>query len=562
MLADDATPENSNIFGIKNRRKCQRYVLRIQRRLDKAVAEGNQANIRKFSYLLAKRSKAVKILSVFRVCKENEGRHTAGVDGMSISEDRETAENQMIKLLNEVDITQTPKPIRRVYIPKPNSNKKRPLGIPTIRDRINQDITRTAVEPICEFYFLPCSYGFRPKRSCHDAIQDLFLKLSKKASKRWIIEGDIKGCFDNIRHSHILDTLRSWKVSSWITHLINRMLKAGGAIGTPQGGIISPMLANVALTCLDKKMREESQDLMNPIVRYADDFIVVAKDESRAIELKEVIKQHLNKEVGLELSDEKTHITEISKGFEFLGFNIKKYKEKLLIKPSKESIKGLNYEIRETAKKCEEAETLIRKLNPILIGWANYYRHVVSKEIFSEMDTYTFECVYNWIRDKHPTRGEKWKANRYFKTINKERWYFYENNMTLSKISRIPIKRFVKIRSDIRLYDMNDSEYWNKREFTNSKDSIYNSFESTKLFRGQKGKCEYCNQSISQKDIQDYNIHKHHLTPISKGGDYELSNLRLLHTPCHKELHSKLSLDDMASYIDKGIDYVRLTRPA
>lgn len=562
MLADDATPENSNIFGIKNRRKCQRYVLRIQRRLDKAVAEGNQTNIRYYSYLLAKRSKAVKILSVFRVCKENEGRHTAGVDGMSISEDRETAENQMIKLLNEVDITQTPRPIRRVYIPKPNSNKKRPLGIPTIRDRINQDITRTAIEPICEFYFLPCSYGFRPKRSCHDAIQDLFLKLSKKASKRWIIEGDIKGCFDNIRHSHILDTLRSWKVSSWITHLINRMLKAGGAIGTPQGGIISPMLANVALTCLDKKMREESQDLMNPIVRYADDFIVVAKDESRAIELKEVIKQHLNEEVRLELSDEKTHITEISKGFEFLGFNIKKYKEKLLIKPSKESIKGLKYEIKETVKKCEEAETLIRKLNPILIGWANYYRHVVSKEIFSEMDTYTFECVYNWTRDKHPTRGEKWKANRYFKTINKERWYFYENNMTLSKISRIPIKRFVKIRSDIRLYDMNDSEYWNKREFTNSKDSIYNSFESTKLFRGQKGKCEYCNQSISQKDIQDYNIHKHHLTPISKGGDYELSNLRLLHTPCHKELHSKLSLDDMASYIDKGIDYVRLTRPA
>jgi RNA-directed DNA polymerase len=340
------------------------------------------------------------------------------------------------------------------------------------------------------------------------------------------------------------------------------MLKAGGAIGTPQGGIISPMLANVALTCLDKKMREESQGLMNPIVRYADDFIVVVKNESKATELKEVIKQHLYKEVGLELSDEKTHITEISKGFEFLGFNIKKYKEKLLIKPSKESIKGLNYEIRETAKKCEEAETLIRKLNPILIGWANYYRHVVSKEIFSEMDTYTFECVYNWIRDKHPTRGEKWKANRYFKTINKERWYFYENNMTLSKISRIPIKRFVKIRSDMRLYDMNDSEYWNKREFTNSKDSIYNSYELTKLFRGQKGKCEYCNQSISQKDIQDYNIHKHHLTPISKGGDYELSNLRLLHTPCHKELHSKLSLDDMASYIDKGIDYVRLTRPA
>lgn len=562
MEFNDVSPENSNTFSIRNRRRCQRYILRIQRRLDQAVADSNITKIRHLSYLLGKRSKAVKILSIFRVCKENEGRYTAGVDGFSISEYKETATNQMLKLLNEIDITSKPKPIRRVLIPKPNSSKKRPLGIPTIRDRINQDIIKTAIEPICEYHFLPCSHGFRPKRSCHDAIADIFGKLARKGSRRWIVEGDIKGCFDNIKHSHILETLTSWKISSWITALIEKILKSGGKVGTPQGGVISPMLANVALTCLDNRVNKmQNKHGMNPLVRYADDFIVVAEDEEGALAIKEVITDYLQFKVGLELSDEKTRITEISEGFDFLGFNIRKYREKLLIKPAKSNIADLRYKIKKTVGKFITAEELIRKLNPIITGWGNYYRHGVSKYTFKRIDDYIFERIYKWIRRKHSERSNKWLIQRYYRTVNNFRWGFIEQDQILNRLGTIPIKRFVKVNKEKRVYNMEDKDYWHKREYINARDSIYYSYEYTKLFREQDGKCVYCEQPITQKDIQERNAHKHHLIPTSKNGEDELSNLRLIHKSCHVDIHKRLSLEDMASYMRNGLNYLELLSP-
>jgi RNA-directed DNA polymerase len=529
--------------------------------MDKAIAEGNHAKIRYYSYLLGKRSKAVKILAVNRVCKINDGKHTAGVDGMAISEDKKVAEEQMILLLNEINVIQKPKPIRRVYIPKPNG-KLRPLGIPTLKDRINQEIIRTTIEPICEYHFLPCSYGFRPKRSCHDAISDIFTKLSRKVSSRWIVEGDIKGCFDNIKHSHITETLSSWRVSDWVIHVTSRMLSSGGKVGTPQGGIISPMLANVALTCLDEKVNSTHKRI-NPIVRYADDFIIVAKDKETAIALKESIQQHLKSEVGLELSEEKTSITEISKGFDFLGFNIRKYDEKLLIKPSKDNILGFRQGIRETAKVSQNltGKSLIMKLNPKITGWGNYYRHVVSKETFNKQDDYLFKRTYKWVERKHLNNSKKGLVKRYYKTEEGGIWNLKDDTIKLAKMSDIPIKRFIKVRSDMRVYNMNDSEYWHKREFINAIHSIHNSYEYTRLFKIQKGRCEYCDQSITNKDIQSYNIHRHHLKPKSSNGVDQLSNLKLLHKECHRELHGKLSKKDMAKLLDKGIDYVRLLNP-
>jgi len=188
------------------------------------------------------------------------GKYTAGIDGVKMVRGREGINDKLkLSLLKEINISKKPSPIRRVYIPKPNG-KKRPLGIPTLSDRINQDILRTTLEPITEYYASDNSYGFRPKRSCHDAIEHLFIKLSKKTSKQWVLEGDIRGCFDNISHEHILETLKTWEVTKSIRNIIERMLKSKILLkdiiedvdtGTPQGGMLSPMLANVALTALD-----------------------------------------------------------------------------------------------------------------------------------------------------------------------------------------------------------------------------------------------------------------------------------------------------------------------
>ena len=260
-----------DIFSHDNINACENYVRSIQRRLDRAVANDDKPKIRWYTHLLMKRSRAAKVLAVYQVCKVNTGRHTAGVDGIAIPIETERRPSMMMKLLGDINVTRKPQPIRRVYIPKPVANpdsigdgSKQPLGIPTLSDRISQEIIRQAIEPICEYHFQNCSYGFRPLRGCQDA-SDLFNKLSKANSRRWIVEGDIKGCFDHIKHDHIISTLSQWHIPRQITGIIQAMLKTDvmeetrtitSVEGTPQGGVISPMLANVALTCLDVEIKK------------------------------------------------------------------------------------------------------------------------------------------------------------------------------------------------------------------------------------------------------------------------------------------------------------------
>ena len=329
-----------NLFSAENIRNCEQYVFSMQQRLDKAVATNNVKRIQHIFDLLTKRSQAVKILAVHRVATLNQGKYTAGVDGIALPKgDKPKADAMKMSLLKLIDINAKPDNIRRVYIPKANG-KKRPLGIPTIKDRINQEILRLAVEPITEYHFHHNSFGFRPKRSSHDAIGLLFSKLANRYRPRYIVEGDIKGCFDNISHEHIIDTLSSWKVPNFATSLLKDFLKAkvfhNGEVfdnetGTPQGGIISPLLANVALTSLDNFIDKNHSwvtggNKVIPLVRYADDFVIVCKSKTIAVNIKQNIKEHLSK-IGLTLSDEKTKITHIYDGFDFLGFNIRKYKK-------------------------------------------------------------------------------------------------------------------------------------------------------------------------------------------------------------------------------------------
>ncbi|MDE0683411.1 MAG: group II intron reverse transcriptase/maturase, partial [Candidatus Poribacteria bacterium] len=401
-----------DIFSASNIRRCEARVLSLQTKLDKAVANSDIPTIRETFNLLAKNSKAVKVLAVYRITQRNQGKKTAGIDGVFIpKEDRDLQYQIRLELLNQIDITRKPDPIRRTFIPKPNG-KMRPLGIPTMRDRINQEILRTAIEPIAEYHFSNNSWGFRPKRSCQDAIQHLFKKLSNRNSYRYIVEGDIKGCFDNINHNHIINTLSNWRVPKWATELTMKMLKSGifhngelydSDTGTPQGGVISPLLANVALTSLDNFCLQQYGRILkykgdtrkdNPIVRYADDFVIVCKSKRIAEKVKTEISEYLAKEIGLTLSEEKTSITHITKGFNFLGFNIRKYpkthaekkpKSKrewsdyiLLIKPQKEKVIEFLRGCKEVLddNKSSKQEKVINILNPKLRGWAMYYRHV------------------------------------------------------------------------------------------------------------------------------------------------------------------------------------------
>ena len=571
-------------FSASNIRRCEARVFSLQTKLDKAVANNDIPSIRETFNLLAKNSKAVKVLAVYRITQRNKGKYTAGIDGVYIpKEDWDLQYQIRLDLLNKIDIKRKPDPIRRTFIPKPNG-KKRPLGIPTMRDRINQEILRIAIEPIAEYHFSNNSWGFRPKRSCQDAIEQLFRKLSTTISPRYILEGDIKGCFDNIDHNPIINTLSNWKVPKWATQLTMKMLKSGifynGEIydsetGTPQGGVISPLLANVALTSLDNYCFEKYGKrysrygytyLINPIVRYADDFVIICKSEEIAIEIKAEITEHLSNEIGLTLSEEKTNITHITKGFNFLGFNIRKYpkphakkkpkKERkwsdyqLLIKPQKERVidflRGCK-EVLDNNKTATQAE-IIRELNPKLRGWAMYYRHAVSKHIFAKIDYEIWWKLYRWSKRKHPNKPKGWIVRKYFSKVGNYRDVFKDKKtgIHICRTYQIPIKRHVMVNFKYRVYDRTPEtqEYWEKREYTNAFNQIY-SVKKARLYKRQQGKCSSCKEPITKEHIAKSETDTHHMLPRTLGGTEDYSNLRLLHKECHRELHARISSKEM-----------------
>jgi RNA-directed DNA polymerase len=442
-------------------KKVEKHVNRLQARIAKAVKNGIWYLVKRLQHLLT-HSFYAKLLAIRKV-NQNRGKRTAGIDGETWS----SPESKMKAALRLTDQKYVAKPLKRVFIEKPGKKKKRPLGIPTMYDRSMQSLYALALEPIAEIKGDRTSFGFRKFRSTHDACEYAFHYLCKEKSPVWVLEGDIKGCFDNISHQWLLDNIPMDK------SILKQFLKAGYIFerqlfptdaGTPQGGIISPILANITLDGIEKLLADKYHKKSKSgrtnsyhaakykvnFVRYADDFIVTAKTEEIAKEVKELIKVFL-KERGLELSGEKTLITHIDNGFDFLGWNFRKYNGKLLVKPSKKSIDKFTEKISDTIKKGKawKQEELIKTLNPIITGWANYYQSVVSSEIFHKLDSRIWGMLWHWAKRRHPEKSKQWTADKYWHTFGNRKWVFSEGTKQLHFLSDTKIVRHTKLKLDM-----------------------------------------------------------------------------------------------------------------
>ena len=450
--------------------KVRREVRRLQLRIAKAIRAGKYGKAKALSWLLT-HSRSAKLLAVKRVT-ENKGAKTPGVDNKLWRTDRQKyAAVQNLKRRGY-----RPLPLRRHYIPKKNG-KLRPLSIPTLRDRAMQALHALALKPTAETIGDRNSYGFREGRSCADAIGQSFCALAKSYAPVWVLEGDIKSCFDRISHKWLLANI------PMDARILRQWLEAGywekGRLfptqeGTPQGGIISPLLANLTLDGMEKALRSRikiRRDQVN-FIRYADDFIVTARTKET---LEQIIKPAVVaflKERGLELSEQKTTITHIEAGFKFLGQNVRKYNNKLVIKPAKEGLKALVQKTRECIKGMlgQKAETLIKTLNPIIRGWANYHRHVCSSEAFWTADRIIRYQLLRWARRTHPNKSYGWLRRKYF---NLEGMFGFATRTRTStgeskvlraySIARTVLDWHIKVRGEANPYDPVYTKYFEQR---------------------------------------------------------------------------------------------------
>lgn len=448
---------------------AQRHVRRLQMRIAKAVKENRWNKVRSLQYLLT-HSFYAKLLAVKRVTS-NKGKKTPGVDGVLWKGVR--AKWRAARSLRRRGYQ--PQPLRRIYIKKKNG-KLRPLSIPTMNDRAQQALHKLALAPVAETTADKNSYGFREGRSCADAVAAAFNALSKPNSAPWILEGDIKGCYDNISFEWMLNNipmdktiLRKWLKAGYVENGIYYPTRKG----VPQGGIISPTISNMVLDGLEDTVRRAvpRRRRIN-FVRYADDFIITGKSKTILKDAIQPVVEGFLAARGLSLSPEKTVITHIKSGFTFLGQTFRKHGRTLHITPSTEGVHALMGKIRKLIRKHVGAPmpALIKKLNAVLRGWANYHRHVVASEAFSRIDTYVFDQLRRMLRRRHRNKTVKWLKKRYWSAAGKNVFAVFAKTAKSGKkiyqvvrISAIGVRRHIKIKAAANPYLTEYAGYYQRR---------------------------------------------------------------------------------------------------
>lgn len=553
-------------------KKIQLSVSRVQNRIYRAQKAGDLGRVHFLQKMLIN-SLGAKLLATRQVTTLNKGRSTKGVDKQLF-----VTPEQKLKLAVSLQLDGEALPIRRVWIPKPGRKEMRPLGIPTVRDRAKQALAKLALEPQWEAMFEPNSYGFRPGRSAHDAIEAIFLNLRHNEPK-WVYDADIRKCFDRIDHAALLNKLNTFplmrkQVKAWLesgvmegyanTPRYEAQLSIS-TMGTPQGGIISPLLANIALHGLENHLLtfvSKIPGLPHPganrgntartkalgIVRYADDFVLIHRNKEIVEKCIGETKKWLGT-VGLEISEEKSAIRDCRGGFKFLGFQIiqvrkleaKKYKVR--IQPSKSSQERFLLKIRDIIQrnKASSAYNLIKQLRPIVLGWANYFKYCECKSVFSKLTHQIFLKLRAWTFRRDVRNGRRYIKQVYFPSgqtysfdgsEHKDNWILFgknprnkEDQIYLPHIVWVKSRKHVKVKGEESPYSQ--SHYWALRSYRHSPYSL----RVTTLLLKQKQKCGICNVRFNTFDASSWEVD--HITPRNEGGKDEYKNLQLVHKECH-----------------------------